>query len=156
MTCKKCGKRIKNDATLCPHCGTPQAETVSLGAINAASESRRKKHKLSTKQLVLRIVLITVAALAAVVIAGVTIMWAMLETQVQRGSELSGDLSVNEFLPPRDDVQNIALFGLDDRDSSADGHSDSIIILSIDRKHGKIKMSSIARDTLLPVSGYPS
>ena len=156
MTCKKCGKRIRDDATLCPRCGAPQTETVSLGAINAAHESKRKKPKISKKQLALRIVLIAVAVLAALVIAGVSIMWAMLETNIQKGSELSGDLSINQYLPPRDDVQNIALFGLDDRDSSADGHSDSIIILSIDRKHNKIKMSSIARDTLLPVEGYPS
>ncbi|MBQ8683362.1 MAG: LCP family protein [Clostridia bacterium] len=156
MTCKKCGKRIKEGSSVCPRCGAPQTETISLGAINAAHENKKRKKKLTGKQLAIRIVIIAVAALAALVIAGVTVMWAFLEGNIQKGSELSGDLGINDYLPPSEDVQNIALFGLDDRDSSADGHSDAIIILSIDRKHNKIKMTSIGRDTLVPVEGYPS
>lgn len=46
-----------------------------------------------------------------------------------------------------DSITNIALFGVDARDSSFEGRSDVIMIVSIDNRHGKIKMSSILRDT---------
>lgn len=51
-------------------------------------------------------------------------------------------------------ITNIALFGLDRRDVSEPGRSDSIMILSIDEKHKKIKMSSIMRDTYVKVNGH--
>jgi LCP family protein required for cell wall assembly len=50
-------------------------------------------------------------------------------------------------------VQNIALFGLDSRSNNDSGRSDAIIILSIDRVHNKIKLTSIARDTYVAIDG---
>ncbi|MBU3191220.1 LCP family protein [Clostridium bowmanii] len=52
------------------------------------------------------------------------------------------------------DILNIAFFGLDRRDVSEVGRSDSIMILSIDSKHKKIKMSSIMRDTYVKINGH--
>jgi polyisoprenyl-teichoic acid--peptidoglycan teichoic acid transferase len=52
------------------------------------------------------------------------------------------------------EITNIALFGVDSRSDSDTGRSDSITILSIDRKHNKIKISSIMRDTYVKVQGY--
>ena len=51
-------------------------------------------------------------------------------------------------------VTNIALFGVDSRNDDDVGRSDALMILSIDRKHGKIKLTSIARDTYVSVDGY--
>ncbi|MEG0641598.1 MAG: LCP family protein [Clostridium sp.] len=55
-----------------------------------------------------------------------------------------------------DDVTNIALFGVDSRDYKQGdvSHSDSMMILTIDRKHNKIKLSSILRDSLVKVDGH--
>ncbi|MBQ3202123.1 MAG: LCP family protein [Clostridia bacterium] len=78
------------------------------------------------------------------------------------------DLNINTELPtPR--IVNIALFGLDERGETdetltANGksktyHSDAVMILTIDRRDSsnpKIKLSSIARDTLVYVEGYNS
>ncbi len=156
MNCKHCGKTIKADAAVCPHCGkalTQQPKMVSLSEMSA--KHAKKKSPLNKKERILRVALIVAAAVLALLVAGTTLLWALLEGNIQRGSELSGDIGVNELLSTKD-VQNIALFGLDDRDSSADGHSDAIIIVSIDRKHDKIKMTSIARDSLVPVEGYRS
>ena len=154
MVCKKCGKRIKKDAEFCPHCNASQKETVSLGAI--AARDGKKKKELSRRQRILRIVLIVVACVAAAAIVAVSAVWLFLDSSIQHGSELDeSELGINDELPT-EGVVNIALFGLDDRDSSADGHSDAIIILTIDRVHNKVKMTSIARDTLVPVDGYPS
>ena len=44
-------------------------------------------------------------------------------------------------------VKNIALFGLDVRDEKDTARSDAIMILTIDNKHRKIKMTSVLRDS---------
>ncbi len=62
--------------------------------------------------------------------------------------DLEGDIAVNDALPT-DGVKNIALFGLDTRENSQVGHSDAIIILSLDYEHNKIKLTSIARDSFV-------
>ncbi len=54
-----------------------------------------------------------------------------------------------------EDVVNIALFGIDSRNLNATkGNSDSIMILSIDTVHHSIKITSIMRDSLVPIDGY--
>ena len=155
MNCKHCGKPIKADTGPCPHCGkmADQPKMISLSEMSA--KHARKKPPLNKKERILRIVLIVAAAVLAVLVAGTTLLWALLEGNIQRGSDLSDDVGVNELLPTKD-VQNIALFGLDNRGEAVDGRSDAIVILSIDRKHNKIKMTSIGRDSLVPIEGYNS
>ncbi|MFD3155994.1 LCP family protein [Haloimpatiens sp. FM7330] len=53
-----------------------------------------------------------------------------------------------------EEIINIALFGLDRRQKSDIAHSDSTIILTIDKKHKNIKLSSIMRDTYVEVKGH--
>lgn len=50
-----------------------------------------------------------------------------------------------------EDYTNIALFGLDTREKDDEGRSDAIMIVSIDRVHGKIKLTSIARDSYVKI-----
>lgn len=50
-------------------------------------------------------------------------------------------------------VHNIALFGVD-QESGSVGRSDTMIILSVNRDTGKIKMTSLARDSLVPIEGH--
>ena len=52
--------------------------------------------------------------------------------------------------------QNIALFGVDSREQDllgGDNRSDTIMICSINKKTGKIKLVSVYRDTLLDIGG---
>lgn len=52
-------------------------------------------------------------------------------------------------------ILNIALFGIDiGREKTDPPHSDSIIIATIDKKHNKLKLTSIMRDTYVNVSGH--
>lgn len=52
-------------------------------------------------------------------------------------------------------ITNIALFGIDTRNEKYEAvHSDTIMILSIDRSHKKIKISSIMRDTYVNIDGH--
>ena len=50
-------------------------------------------------------------------------------------------------------IKNIALFGVDARNTEFTGRSDVIMILSVDNRHGKIKMTSILRDSELLIEG---
>lgn len=56
-----------------------------------------------------------------------------------------------------DSVVNIALFGLDSRSSEFRGQSDVNMILTVDNRHGAIKMTSILRDSEVHIDGegYP-
>ncbi len=152
MKCKHCGKNVKEDG-YCPRCGefvSQDGGRVSLAGIHARAQ--KKKTKLTKKQLWIRIGLISLAVIAALAIVIGSVIASLLG-RVHRESEMSGDLHINEVLPTSD-VQNIALFGTDSRQDNDSGRSDAIVILSIDRKHGMIKMTSIARDTYVDIPGH--
>lgn len=52
------------------------------------------------------------------------------------------------------DIANIALFAVNTEINNEPNKSDAIIIMSIDRRHDKIKLISILRDTSVDVEGY--
>lgn len=154
MVCKKCNNRIKKNTTICPHCGAYQTESVSLGAIGGVSNPPPKRFRTVLK-VIGTILLSLLSVILALGVAGYCYIYTLVDDNIQHGVSLNpSELNINEELPPEEDVINIALFGLDNRDSDTDGHSDAIIIVSIDRVHNKIKMTSIARDTLVKVNGY--
>lgn len=214
MVCKKCNKRIKKDTPVCPRCGAPQTETVSLGAMNEAGKKKKKVllplgrkllaialfvlavgagvaayflgwHWMTVLQVVLialglatggtgivvtrrwtswvRILLVVLAVV--LILAGAffrplfqkAMEWYLdsaRDTEKQPVEQYEPeDVGVNTALPTTG-VINIALFGLDNRQDRDDGRSDAIIVLSVDRDHNKIKLISIARDTLANVKDY--
>lgn len=51
------------------------------------------------------------------------------------------------------DVLNIAFFGLDGRNPDLASRSDSIMVVSIDRKNQKVKVASLMRDMYVPIPG---
>ncbi len=53
-----------------------------------------------------------------------------------------------------DDVINIAFFGLDRRKKEEPSRSDAVMILSLDKKHKKVKLSSIMRDSYVDIEGH--
>lgn len=52
------------------------------------------------------------------------------------------------------DVLNILLIGTDSNDFKKTARSDSMMILTIDKEHKDIKLTSLARDTLVNIPGY--
>lgn len=177
MICKRCGKPINGKTTTCPACGEPVADKrVSLGAVNQAhSRKTPGKKKLSGEEKALRITLIVVAVLAVLaILLGIAYliikdkMDDSLPNEDKPNSDELANMNINVDLPTQG-IQNIALFGLDERGETGDTvdgagkgksfHSDAVIILTIDRREGyepTIKMSSLARDTLVYVEGYNS
>ena len=51
-------------------------------------------------------------------------------------------------------IVNIALFGVDQREGDTAFRSDAIMILSVDKPAGKLKLSTIMRDSLVEIEGY--
>lgn len=65
------------------------------------------------------------------------------------------DFGIIDVEPISEDVVNIALFGLDTRSKTAfTGRSDSIMILSLNKKDNQIKIISVMRDSLVEIPGY--
>ncbi len=81
---------------------------------------------------------------------------AQMLSELGEGDIASIDLSELEANPDLpSDVINILLLGVDSRTNVTDtGLSDVIMILSLNKTTGSIKLSSIARDTAVTVPGY--
>lgn len=115
-----------------------------------------KKMKLRTK-LTLSVFLIIVLVFGGVFIYTFYQLSKIKTTQISKTDE---DLGIKvkdpaqEKQEEKNGVINIALFGLDRRSKDEPARSDSIMILSIDKEHNKIKMSSIMRDTYVKINGH--
>ncbi|MGN0492735.1 MAG: LCP family protein [Acutalibacteraceae bacterium] len=106
---------------------------------------KRKTHRLRNTLLVLICLLLTAAAClygyAYKTLSG-----------IERTPLDENDLGI--ATADYGDVRNIALLGIDTREDNLTGRSDAIVILTIDKKHRKIKLTSIARDTYVSVDGH--
>lgn len=51
-------------------------------------------------------------------------------------------------------VENILLIGVDDKKGGTVSRSDTMLLVSIDKKHGQIKMTSFMRDTYVTIPGH--
>lgn len=64
-----------------------------------------------------------------------------------------GRLGIDADAVMDDSITNIALFGVDSRNDTFSGESDMIAVLTVDNKHGKLKLTSIMRNSRVPVEG---
>ncbi len=76
-------------------------------------------------------------------------------------SNSSNKLSVYKGIPIYEvkqkstDIVNILLLGTDSRDVTVDrGRSDTMIVVSYNKKSGEVKLVSLLRDSLVPIEGY--
>ena len=119
---------------------------------NLPEEQPKKKRRW--KKVLLTILLILVALIAAVAVVLLTLPQAVIDNNVLSASEFEeSEVAVTPDLPPVHNVLNIALFGIDQTSGSV-GRSDTMMILSIDKDHNKIKLTSLARDSLVPIDGH--
>lgn len=63
------------------------------------------------------------------------------------------DKVINDILLDNE-ITNILLIGTDGRTKSEQGRSDSMMIATIDEKHKSLKLTSLARDTLVKIPGH--
>ena len=72
------------------------------------------------------------------------------------GNLAAGGVSIDQRNPIDPDIVNILVLGLDSRAPGGNGRSDANLIVSINRKNKTIKLTSLLRDTLVPIEGHDS
>ena len=122
---------------------------------NRNNGNAKDRHKKQKKTLLFSVI----AVMIGLILAGVAYAWSIfgkMDIQELDDSEvgINEDLS-SEVLETLDGYTNIALFGLDNRsiNNYASGHSDAIMIASINNKTKDVKIVSLYRDTYLNVGG---
>ncbi|MGE5627279.1 MAG: LCP family protein [Solirubrobacterales bacterium] len=69
--------------------------------------------------------------------------------------KVDSELNISDNAAKEDnDIINIALFGLDRRAKDETSRSDALLVLTLDKLHKEVKVSSIMRDSYVDVSGY--
>lgn len=113
-------------------------------------ESAPVKKKSKGKRIAL------IIAMVLLFVVGVSCLYvSYLLNQVDRG-ELSSsmdDLGIDTSKLRSDGVINIALFGVDSREDTNTGRSDSIMVASFDITHHKLKLVSLMRDSQVAIDG---
>ncbi|NLJ98225.1 MAG: LCP family protein [Tissierellia bacterium] len=97
-----------------------------------------------------RVFFISLIIFAAIFVYGYNILNKMDSADISKDDT---ELGITDESADSKDVVNIALFGLDRRDTSGGGRSDSVMIASLDKKHKKIKLTSLMRDTYIDIPG---
>ena len=121
--------------------------------MRAYNNRKKKGHPVRNFFLALFLLIIAVAA------AGVMYMRSLLQTVNSVSLEESVQNSISAQVKADKTMagyQNIALFGVDSREQdllNGDNRSDTIMICSINKKSGDVKLVSVYRDTLLDIGG---
>ncbi len=121
--------------------------------ISSSSKGRHSKPKKKKKKVNI-FVKILAALICVVLIAGIVFYSYAhsLISKMDRTELDKEDLSITTST--YSDVKNIALLGIDSRKDNNSGRSDAIVVLTIDKTHKKIKLTSIARDSYVAIDGY--
>lgn len=119
---------------------------------------------MTRKKSIFKKIILTLFIIILILIATVGIYLGYQLSRINRGETplydfginfSSEDNVINKYKDSSSDIINIALFGVDSRHEKIGdvSHSDSTMILSIDKIHNKIKLSSILRDSYVDVKG---
>ncbi len=112
--------------------------------IKAKKKKRRKKH------IALKIISVLLVLIIAFGISFYAYAYKLID-KINRVPLDSEDLGITT--DTYSEVMNIALLGLDSREDNNSGRSDANVIVTIDKKNKKIKLTSIARDSYVAIEG---
>jgi len=132
-----------------------QREEKAQNAQRSAYERRKRKKRHPIRNFLLTVFLLVLltafGSLAYLRSRLQTVNSVELEDVLQ--SSISMQVQQDEAMAG---YQNIALFGVDSREQDllgGDNRSDAIMVCSINKKNGEIKLVSVYRDTLLDIGG---
>lgn len=113
-------------------------------------ESGKKKHR---KGFVILCVVFIILFFTCGIVLGTAyyILGGLTTTKIPKDNK---SLGISTEAKSNNDIINIALFGVDSRENDDEGRSDAMIILTVDNKHDKIKMTSLLRDSRVAIDGY--
>lgn len=137
--------------------------------INSTTQVNRLYKKRNTKGRVRRTVVLILSLILLLSGSGMVYYYVALdslnfqeldntaETTPNTGETVSGNTVDSSSLLSDKKVLNVLLFGQDAHGTSETdkyGRSDTIILLSLDNRHEKIKLTSFQRDTYVTIPGY--
>lgn len=132
----------------------PQAYEDISSSSHRRNPARGGKSKRRKKHTARNILLAVICLLLAVCVGFYIYAYRIINT-VKRTPLDTKDIGINSNEPQvYEKVRNIALLGLDTRQDNNVGRSDAIVILTIDKEHNKLKLTSIARDTYVAIDGH--
>lgn len=113
-------------------------------------EAPAKKHGLLSK--LIKVLIITIVIIICAVVAySAVILMRVKYTGIDPDHGVSTSQGIE--LMSMDGVENIVIFGEDNHAEDSHGRSDSIILLTIDHNHKKLKQTSLMRDIYLEIPG---
>lgn len=121
-------------------------------ARHVKSKDAKPKKPMSKKQKQILIILISIVSVLTIILGtGIGfLLW--MTSDYNYNDEVGQDEEIQNIVPIDEGILNIALFGIDTRDvKSFKGRSDSIMILSINKGTGAIKLISVMRDSLVEI-----
>lgn len=121
-------------------------EDISSSSKKTTSKKKKRKRKNTAVKVLSILIVFLVISFVALYAYGYSII-----NNVQKTPLDESDLGIETDV--YSEVKNIALLGLDTRSDDMGGRSDANIILTIDKKNKKIKLTSIARDTYVDIEG---
>lgn len=116
--------------------------------------SRKKNRSKRKRARFFKVVLVSISVF---MLLGFGVLYAFnILNNLDRVEIPTGDseLGIKENAIEKEDVINIALFGLDQEESENGSRADSIMIASLDKIHKKIKLTSIMRDTYVDIPNH--
>lgn len=114
--------------------------------------SKRRRKKRILRALLFCFLLLIILGLLSIISIGNTMNKINSKDFPKNNSALGiGNLKSEQM---NDDIINIACFGLDRRSADEPSRSDSMMIISLDTVHKKIKVSSLMRDTYVNIEGH--
>ena len=117
--------------------------------IRGNRQEQNEKAPKNKKKIIIIGVFLTMLAL---IIGGVFYVSSVLGSYVKLEVDES-KLAISEDLTEEQkNIRNIALFGVDSQNGTQ-GRSDSIMILTLDETHNKVKLTSIMRDSYVDING---
>lgn len=120
-------------------------EDISSSSDRAKPKKKKKKRKLA------KILTIVICFTVVFCICFYAYTYSLLNKMTRATLDQNNlNISTNDY----DSVKNIALFGIDSRSDDKTGRSDANVILTIDKKNKKIKLTSIARDSRVAIEGH--
>ncbi|MBU3209275.1 LCP family protein [Clostridium algidicarnis] len=116
---------------------------------------RKKKSKVRKRKIIAySLIFILFSIMSISVLYALNLLGKIKTTVISKDTS---DLGIDNSISPsfnNNDIINIALFGLDQHDPNEPSRSDATMIITIDKKADKIKMSSIMRDSYVNIDGH--
>ncbi len=127
-----------------PRRGSRYAEHRREYEPRARQEDARRRKKRGRGRLAVCLILLLVLVAGGVYYVFFYMLGGLTLRNITHDHSLLG---INSAVLSDSSIKNIALFGLDSREDDGVGRSDALMVLTVDNKHDKIKLTSILRDS---------